>query len=132
MRDSLERTWGWVFVGLVQLPIAGLVGALLGRFDLAVWAMGIASHHVARSGSVLSTGRRVFIWVFGVTCGALAAVVGQGLTPDVGPFSLGTVVAVRLALEWLPVAAAWGAAKAVVPHLVGTRPVPVRPVNQAR
>lgn len=132
MRSSLEKMWGWVFVGLVQLPVAALVGALVGTFDLAVWVMGMVAHHVARSASTLSTGRRFAIWLLAVICGAVTTAIGPALLPVLGGEAVLAVVAIRVALNWLPVAATWGISKVLVLHLTGPRAASPAQMSQVR
>lgn len=128
MRGSLGALWSLLFVALVQLPVAAVVGVIIGQTDLSIWVMGIAAHQAVRSATDQSFLRRLAIWLIAMAVGGITAVlaaVAIGLvTQNTAGYAMAgsgevtsafwLIVASRLAIRWAPAAVAWAVSRNLV------------------
>ena len=144
MRSSLEKLWTLLFVALVQLPVAAVVGGLAGiQNGLPFWVMGMAVHHSVRSATILSFRRRLAMWLIAMTVGVITAGVGaiaiSLLMQVTAPYALAGqkggepsarvtsvfwfVVAIRTTIEWAPMLVAWLVSGVLVRRSPGRRQI---------
>lgn len=128
MRSSLGKLWTSLFVALVQLPVAAVVGVLVGKTDLSIWVMGMAAHHAVRSVGGLSFARRLAIWSTAMTAGSVTVWLGAVAISLLMQFTANSalnasgqvtsvfwlVASTRLAIGWAPVVVAWAVSRALV------------------
>jgi hypothetical protein len=120
--NVLRKFWTGLFVAVLHFPAAAVVSGVIGaQAGLTFWIMGIAAHQPILSVAHWSFRRRVAIWLTAMTGGIVTAVLGQvainALTRNTAGDALNGsgqvtnvfwfVVALRLALRWAPIVAAW-------------------------